>query len=138
MFKPKNALEILTVRAFLSYLDRGYGILPLGNSIFAVAYAIYVRNFYSKNDCDITCIYVENGHLYVDYYNNCAECYDGDNSPLWTPEECLYYTFLSVGLVNEARKYEEFIGKDREFRKPWRYNWKIDWNVKLEGDKNAE
>lgn len=46
MFKPKNALEILTVRAFLSYLDKGYGILPLGNSIFAVAYEIYVRDFY--------------------------------------------------------------------------------------------
>jgi len=46
VFKPKNALEILTVRAFLSYLDKGYGILPLGNSIFAVAYEIYVRDHY--------------------------------------------------------------------------------------------
>ena len=54
MFQPKNALEILTVRAFLSYLDKGYGILPLRNSIFAVAYEIYVRDFYDAVDYDVT------------------------------------------------------------------------------------
>lgn len=83
MFKPTNALEILTIRAFLSYLDKGYGILPL-----------------------------------------------------WTPEECLYYTLLSIGLVNEGNKYKEFLGKDRKYRQPWKYYWKVDWNVKEE-DNNA-
>lgn len=136
MFQPTNALEILTIRAFLSYLDRGYGILPLGNSIFAVAYEIYVRDFYNNIDCDVTCITVNNRHLYVDYRNNVAECYDGDYTPLWTPEECLYYTLLLVGLVNEGNKYKEFVGKDRKYSQPWRYYWKIDWNVKEE-DNNA-
>lgn len=46
-------------------------------------------------------------------------------------EECLYYTLLSVGLVNEGVKYKEFVGKDRKYRQPWRYYWKIDWNVSL-------
>lgn len=136
MFQPKNELEILTIRAFLSYLDKGYGILPLGNSIFAVAYEIYVRDFYDTFDYDVTCISVKNGHIYVDYRNNIAECYDGDRAPLWTPEECLYYTLLSVGLINEGNKYKEFVDKDREYGKPWKYYWKVDWNVKME-DKNA-
>lgn len=136
MFQPKNVLEILTIRAFLSYLDKGYGILPLGNSIFAVAYEIYVRDFYDTFDYDVTCISVKNGHMYVDYLNNIAECYDGDRAPLWTPEECLYYTLLSVGLINEGNKYKEFVGQDREYGKPWKYYWKVDWNVKME-DKNA-
>lgn len=35
MFKPKNALEIFVIRAFMQYFDY-YGVLPLGNSIFAV------------------------------------------------------------------------------------------------------
>ena len=136
MFKPTNALEILTIRAFLSYLDKGYGILPLGNSIFAVAYEIYVRDFYNEVDCDVTHILIRNGHIYVNYRNNLAECYDGDTAPLWTPEECLYYTLLSIGLVNEGNKYKEFLGKDREYGKPWKYYWKVDWNVKME-DNNA-
>lgn len=132
MFKPKNALEILTVRAFLSYLDKGGGILPLGNSIFAVAYEIYVRDFYHSLDYDVTYITVQDGHLYVDYYNNRAECYDGDTAPLWTPEECLYYTFLSVGLVKEGNKYKKFVGKDRKYSSPWKFRWEIDWGDKHE------
>ena len=137
MFKPKNALEILTVRAFLSYLDKGYGILPLGNSIFAVAYEIYVRDFYDNIDCEVTCITVQDRHLYVDYRNNIAECYDGDDTPLWTPEECLYYTLVSVGLIHEAQKYKSSVGKDREYTSPWNYRWEVDWDVKLEGDNNV-
>lgn len=137
MFKPKNALEILIVRAFLSYLDKGYGVLPLGNSIFAVAYEIYVRDFYEDIDCDVTCITVKDRHLYVDYRNDIAECYDGNYTPLWTPEECLYYTLLSVGLINEAQKYKSAVDKDREYDNPWKYYWKIDWNVKIKGSKDA-
>lgn len=132
MFKPKNALEILTVRAFLSYLDKGYGVLPLGNSIFAIPYNIYVRDFYRVFDYDVTDITVQDGHLYVDYYNNNAECYDGDTAPLWTPEECLYYTLLSVGLHNEGSEYGKFVGADRQYRRPWKYYWEIDWGGKHE------
>lgn len=128
MFKPKNPLELLTIRAFLQYFDCR-GVLPLGNSIFAVAYEIYVRDFYHKWDYDVTCITVQDGHLYVDYYNNIAECYDGDTALLWTPEECLYYTLLSVGLINEGSKYGEFVGVDRKYRRPWKYYWDIDWEV---------
>ncbi|MBN2932829.1 MAG: hypothetical protein JTJ30_12720 [Catenibacterium mitsuokai] len=129
-YKPKNPLELLIIRAFMQYFDSS-GVLPLGNSIFAVAYEIYVRDFYDTFDYDVTCLSVENGHMYVDYYNNHAECYDGDTAPLWTPEECLYYTLMSVGLTREGGKYENFIGVDRKYRKPWKYYWKIDWEVYL-------
>ena len=130
MFKPANSLEILTIRAFMQYFDYD-GVKPLGDSIFAVAYEIYIREFYNAFDYDVTYISVQGGHLYVDYYNNRAECYDGDIAPLWTPEECLYYTLASVGLVNEASKYKSFVGRTRRYRQPWRYYWKIDWNVSL-------
>jgi len=48
----------------------------------------------------------------------------------------LYYTLLSVGLINEGMKYKDFVGKDRKYRQPWKYYWKVDWNVEME-DKNA-
>lgn len=57
MFKPQNALEIFVIRAFMQYFDCN-GVLPLGNSIFAVAYGIYVRDFYDTFDYDVTCISV--------------------------------------------------------------------------------
>nr|DAJ28647.1 MAG TPA: hypothetical protein [Caudoviricetes sp.] len=135
MFKPQNALEIFVIRAFMQYFDY-CGVLPLDNSIFAVPYCIYVRDFYNAVDYDVTGISIQNGHMHVDYYMNGPECYDGDTAPLWTPEECLYYTLLSVGLINEGNKYKEFLGKDREYGKPWKYYWKVDLNVKME-DKNA-
>lgn len=128
MFKLTNPLELLTIRAFMQYFDYD-GVLPLRHSIFAVAYEIYVRDFYHEIDCDVTHISVKNGHLYVNYRNNHAECYDADIAPLWTPEECLYYTLASVGLINEASKYKQFVGKNHEYGKPWKYYWKIDWNV---------
>ena len=127
MFKVKNALEILIIRAFLSYLDRGYGVLPLGNSIFAVAYEIYVRDFYDNIDCDVTCITVRDRHLYVDYRNNVAECYDGDYTPLWTPEECLYYTLIDMGMNSVAEQYGKYLGVERGYRRPWTYEWDINW-----------
>lgn len=128
MFKPKNALEIFIVRAFMQYFDCN-GVLPLGDSIFAVPYNLYVRDFYKVFDYDITDITVQGGHMYVDYYNNNAECYDGDTAPLWTPEECLYYTLLSVGLYDEGQEYGQFVGADRKYRSPWKYYWKVDWEV---------
>lgn len=127
-YKPKNALEIFITRAFMQYFDSD-GILQLGNSIFAVPYNIYVRDFYSAWNYDVTDITVQDDYLYVDYYNNNAECYDGDTAPLWTPEECLYYTLLSVGLHNEGSKYGKFVGADRKYRRPWKYYWTIDWGV---------
>lgn len=125
-YQPKNALEIFVIRAFIQYFDNN-GVLPLYRSIFAVPYNIYVRDFYRVFDYDVTDITVQDGHLYVDYYNNNAECYDSDTAPLWTPEECLYYTLMSVGLHNEGSEYGKFVGADRKHRRPWRYYWKIDW-----------
>lgn len=58
MFKPKNPLEILTIRAFMQYFDY-CGVLPLGNSIFAVPYNIYVRDFYDAVDYDVTSMSVK-------------------------------------------------------------------------------
>lgn len=130
-YQPKNALEIFVIRAFIQYFDNN-GVLPLCHSIFAVPYNIYVRDFYRVFDYDVTDITVQDGHLYVDYYNNNAECYDGDTAPLWTPEECLYYTLLSVGLHNEGSEYGKFVGADRQYRRPWKYYWKIDWGDKHE------
>ena len=37
MFTPRNELEYFIVKAFYPYFDP-YGVLPLGNSIFASAY----------------------------------------------------------------------------------------------------
>ena len=28
-------------------------------------------------------------------------------------------------------KYKDFVGKDRKYRQPWKYYWKIDWEVDL-------
>ena len=128
MFEPKNALEIFIVRAFMQYFDYN-GVLPLGNSIFAVPYNLYIRDFYNVVDYNVVAISVQGGHIYVDYYMNRPECYDGDRAPLWTPEECLYYTLLSVGLVKEGNKYKKFVGKDREYGRPWKYYWEVDWGV---------
>jgi hypothetical protein len=128
MFEPKNALEIFIVRAFMQYFDCN-GVLPLGNSIFAVPYNLYIRDFYNAVDYNVVAISVQGGHIYVDYYMNRPECYDGDGTPLWTPEECLYYTLLSVGLVKEGNKYKKFVGKDREYGRPWKYYWEVDWGV---------
>lgn len=128
MFEPKNALEIFIVRAFMQYFDYN-GVLPLGNSIFAIPYNLYIRDFYNAVDYNVVAISVQDGHIYVDYYMNRPECYDGDGAPLWTPEECLYYTLLSVGLVKEGNKYKKFVGKDREYGRPWKYYWEVDWGV---------
>lgn len=128
MFEPKNALEIFIVRAFMQYFDCN-GVLPLGNSIFAVPYNLYIRDFYNAVDYNVVAISVQDGHIYVDYYMNRPECYDGDGAPLWTPEECLYYTLLSVGLVKEGNKYKKFVGKDREYGRPWKCYWEVDWGV---------
>ena len=128
MFKPKNTLEHFIVRAFYPYFTP-YGVLPLGNSIFASAYNQYIKDFYNSIDCDVTNIGVETGNLYVDYYNNHAECYDGDYSPIWTPEECIYYTLMDMGMNETAKPYEKYVGKDRAYKKPWKYYWDIDWRV---------
>ena len=112
----------------MQYFDCN-GVLPLGNSIFAVPYSLYIRDFYNAVDYNVVAISVQGGHIYVDYYMNRPECYDGDGAPLWTPEECLYYTLLSVGLVKEGNKYKKFVGKDREYGRPWKYYWEVDWGV---------
>lgn len=131
MFKPHNKLEHFIVRAFYPYFNP-YGVLPLGNSIFASAYNQYVRDFYNALDYDVINISVENGNLYVNYYNNIAECYDGDYSPMWSPEECIYYTLMDMGMHKTAKKYKKFVGIDRSFRRPWKYYWDIDWRVNHE------
>ena len=44
-------------------------------------------------------------------------------------DQCLYYTLISVGLINEGSKYREFVGVDRKYRRPWKYYCDIDWEV---------
>ena len=102
IFIPRNKLEHFIVRAFYPYFDPD-GVLPLNNSIFASAYNQYVHDFYNALDYDVIEIYMEEFHLYVDYFNNNAECYDGDYAPMWSPEECIYYTLMDMGM-NETAK----------------------------------
>lgn len=129
MFKPKNALEHFITRAFYPFFDP-YGVLPLGNNIFASAYNQYVRDFYNAWDYNVIEIYIDTGRLYVDYYNNNAECYDGDYAPLWSPEECIYYTLMDMGMNNIAKRYKKYVGEDRSYRRPWKYYWDVDWRIK--------
>lgn len=129
MFTPRNELEYFIVKAFYPYFDP-YGVLPLGNSIFASAYNQYVRDFYKALDYDVIEIYMEHSHFYVDYFNNNAECYDGDYAPMWSPEECIYYTLMDMGMNETAKQYEKFIGIDRSYRRPWKYYWDVDWRLK--------
>ena len=126
MFTAQNELEYFIVKDF-NHRFNTHGILSLTNSVFASAYEWYLRDFYYRMGCDVTDITLQAGYLHIQYYDYRSEDYKEDIPPLWSPNECIYYTLMDMGMNNTAKPYERYIGVDYKNRRPWQYKWEINW-----------
>ena len=73
------------IESFYTHI-KPWGVQLDVSSLYWDAYSQYIHDFYKKVDYDVNYISIQDDVVYVDYYNNRAECYDGDTAPSWTYE----------------------------------------------------
>lgn len=125
-FTPQDKLEYFIIKAFYHHFKEE-GVYTLCASLFETAYDRYVHDFYYAWGYEVVAMPIENGIIHVEYYNNRTETFEKDIAPLWAPEECLYYTLVDMGMNSVAEQYGKYLGVERGYRRPWTYEWDINW-----------
>lgn len=122
MFKPTQIYETKIIESFYIHI-KYWGVQLDISSLYWDAYSKYIHDFYEKLDYSVNYISIKDGVVYVDYYNNRAECYDGDTAPLWTKAECVYYTMQSLGLASKVEHLRKYLFMNDNNRRPWQFYW---------------